>query len=80
VQPLRLALEGVTARGSPAAVDPALAARAVFDLLWSTVSPPARLEHPIQAAAAKELILRFCLPALGLPSAWTAPSALGRTT
>jgi AcrR family transcriptional regulator len=81
VRPLRLALEDAAAQGSTATVDAALAARAVFDLVWSTVSPQSRLEHPVQPVEAKELILRFCVPALDLPAAWTAaPPRLGLNT
>lgn len=79
--PLRLALEEAGVPESTAPVDAGLAARAVFDLVWSTVSPQARLEHPIQPVEAKELILRFCIPALGLPAAWTvAPPRSGQST
>jgi len=64
--PLGQVLALGAADGSFPATDPIPDARALFDLLWSFVSPQARREHPMDQSEAKSQILRFCLPALGV--------------
>jgi hypothetical protein len=52
--------------GSFPEADPGRDAAAIFDLVWSFVSPQARREHPMDRDQARAHVLRFCLPALGV--------------
>ena len=59
--PLVEVLSAGTSDGSFASAEPAEDASTLFDLLWSVGVPSRRLDRD----AAREHLLRFCLPALG---------------
>ncbi len=65
IKPLDEVLGQGLADGSFPGTHPPVDAHAIFDLLWSFVSPPRREAQPIDRLDAKAHILRFCLPALG---------------
>jgi hypothetical protein len=64
--PLLSALRAGAADGSFPAVEPEADAGTLFDLVWSVVGPRDRGTRPIDRADARDYILRFCLPALGV--------------
>ncbi len=66
VSPLRQVLVRGADNGSFPEADPGRDAAAIFDLVWSFVSPQARREHPMDRDQARAHVLRFCLPALGV--------------
>jgi AcrR family transcriptional regulator len=63
-RPLVEVLSGGASDGSFPSTDPAEDASTIFDLLWSVGGPARRLERE----TARQHLLRFCLPALGV--AW----------
>jgi AcrR family transcriptional regulator len=65
ISPLLLALERGSADGSFPTTDPRFDADAIFDLVWS-VAHPQRRGRSTDRQRAKDQVLRFCLPALGV--------------
>ena len=76
ISPLLSALERGSADGSFPTTDPLPDADAIFDLVWSVAHPQRRVRST-DPERAKNQVLRFCLPALGVrTSAGTAEPAL----
>lgn len=65
IAPLLGALEQGSSDGSFPATDPLPDADAIFDLVWSVAHPQRRLAMTDRAGA-RDQVLRFCLPALGV--------------
>ncbi len=65
IAPLLGALERGSSDGSFPATDPLPDADAIFDLVWSVAHPQRRLAMTDRARA-RDQVLRFCLPALGV--------------
>lgn len=65
ISPLLAALRRGSADGSFPATDPLPDASTIFDLVWS-VAHPQRRPRSTDRVAANALVLRFCLPALGV--------------
>jgi AcrR family transcriptional regulator len=65
IAPLLGALQRGSSDGSFPATDPLPDADAIFDLVWS-VAHPQRRSPTTDRARARDQVLRFCLPALGV--------------
>ena len=65
IAPLLAALERGSSNGSFPTTDPVPDADAIFDLVWS-VAHPQRRSPSTDRDRAKDQVLRFCLPALGV--------------
>jgi AcrR family transcriptional regulator len=63
--PLLAALQRGSVDGSFPATDPSADASTIFDLVWS-VAHPQRRARSMDRLAARAMVLRFCLPALGV--------------
>ena len=73
--PLIGALRRGAEDGSFPEADPDADAATIFDLVWS-VAHPQRRDPVTDRAGAVHRVLRFCLPALGVPAGVAAPSRL----
>jgi AcrR family transcriptional regulator len=68
VSPLLQAVRRGSADGSFPDTDPFPDAYSIFDLVWSVAGPHARGRRPMDRERARSHVLRFCLPALGVPT------------
>jgi AcrR family transcriptional regulator len=66
--PLVEALRRGAADGSLPGADPVPDAYSIFDLVWSVAGPDVRQRRPIERVDACDHVLRFCMPALGVPA------------
>lgn len=67
VAPLLEALQRGAGDGSLPGADPLPDAYSIFELVWSVAGPQVRQRRPIDRQDAHDHVLRFCLPALGVP-------------